>query len=450
MEKRRVRIVETVLRDGHQSVLATRMRTKHMLPALEALDAIGYEALECWGGATFDSAIRFLDEDPWQRLREIKALVKHTPLQMLLRGQNILGYKHYADDVVRSFVHKAVENGIDRIRVFDALNDARNMEAAIRFGIEAGAHVQGALVYTISPAHTDENFINVAQEMIDMGVHSLCIKDMSGLLAPYDAAQLVKHLKERFDVPIDVHSHFTTGLANATYLKAVEAGADIIDTALSPFAFATAQPATESIVMSFENSPYETGLDKDALASLAEYFRKVRQEIIEEFNIPVTTDVIPEVRKYQIPGGMLSNTRNQLREFGMEDRFFEVLDEMPRVRADLGYPPLVTPTSQMVGTMAMMNVYMGERYKMVPNEIRELVRGNYGRLPVPISEDIRKTIIGEELPIAHRPADDLAPQLDECRAQLVEKGFANLSEEDVLSYAIFPEVALQYFEKHYR
>ncbi len=450
MTNKRVRIVETVLRDGHQSVLATRMRTRHMIPILEALDEIGYEALECWGGATFDSAIRFLDESPWERLREIKARVKKTPLQMLLRGQNVLGYKHYSDDVVHDFIFKAVENGMDRIRIFDALNDTRNMEASIRFAKEAGAHVQGAMVYTISPVHTDENFIKVAQELVDMGVHSLCIKDMSGLMAPYDAEKLVKSLKERFDLPLDVHSHFTTGLANMTYLKAVEAGADIIDTALSPFAFATSQPATESMAITFAGTPYDTGLNVDALNAAASYFRKVRDEIMEEFKIPLTTDVLPEVRKYQIPGGMLSNTRNQLREFGIEEKFFDVLDEMPQVRADLGFPPLVTPTSQIVGTMAMMNVVMGERYKMTPNEIKDLVRGKYGRLPAEIPTEIKEKIIGGEEPITYRPADDIAPQMDILREELAQKGYKNVTEENVLSYAIFPDVALQYFEKHNR
>lgn len=450
MEGKKIKIMETVLRDGHQSILATRMRTRHMVPMLEALDAIGYEALECWGGATFDSALRFLDENPWERLRTLKAHVKNTPLQMLLRGQNVLGYQNYADDVVAEFVHKAVENGIDRIRIFDALNDPRNMETSIRAAKEAGAHVQGAMVYTISPVHTTENFLKVAEEMVQMGVDSLCIKDMSGLLAPYDAEILVRDLKGRFDLPLELHSHFTCGLASASYVKAVEAGVDIIDTALSPFAHATSQPATETMVEIFEKTPYATGLDLSALEAAATYFRQVKKEIMDEFQIPESTDVIPEVRKYQIPGGMLSNTRNQLREMGMEDKFFDVLEEMPHVRADLGYPPLVTPTSQMVGTMAMMNVVMGERYKMVPNEIKDLVRGKYGRLPAVIPDEIREKIIGSEQPIDHRPADDIQPQLDSIRADLAAKGFVNITEEDVLSYAIFPEVALQYFEKHNR
>lgn len=450
MEKKKVKIMETVLRDGHQSVLATRMRTRHMVPMLEALDAIGYESLECWGGATFDSMVRFLDENPWDRLRTLKQHIKKTPLQMLLRGQNLLGYKHYADDVVHDFVCKAVENGIDRIRIFDALNDARNMESSIRYAKEAGAHVQGAFVYTISPLHTDEKFLDLAKDLVSMGVDSLCIKDMSGLLAPYDAEKLVTTLRENFDIPLELHSHFTCGMANATYVKAVENGIDIIDTALSPFAFATSQPATETMVDMFRGTPYDTGLDLKALEAAATYFRKVKKEISEEFNIPAATDVIPEVREYQIPGGMLSNTRNQLREMGMEDRFFDVLAEMPRVRADLGYPPLVTPTSQMVGTMATMNVMLGERYKMVPNEIKDLVRGKYGRLPGPISEEIKQKLIGNETIIDHRPADDFKPQMDSLRAELAEKNFVNITEEDVITYAMLPAEALQYFEKHRR
>ena len=450
MEAKKIKIMETVLRDGHQSILATRMRTRHMVPALEALDAVGFESLECWGGATFDSAIRFLDEDPWERLRTLKAHVKRTPLQMLLRGQNLLGYRNYADDVVHDFVHKSVENGIDRIRIFDALNDTRNVEAAVRFTKEAGGHAQGAMVYTISPVHTNENFLKVAEEFVQMGVDSLCIKDMSGLLAPYDAQSLVESLKARFDLPIELHAHFTCGLASMTYVKAAEAGIDIIDTALSPFAHATSQPATETMVDTFRGTPFDTGLDLEALEATATYFRGVKKEIMEEFGIPEATDVLPEVRRYQIPGGMLSNTRNQLREMGMEDRFFDVLNEMPHVREDLGYPPLVTPTSQMVGTMAMMNVMMGSRYKMVPNEIKDLVRGRYGRLPGTISDDIRKLIIGDEEPITHRPADELVPQMDAIREELASRKFVGLTEEDVLSYAIFPEVALSYFEKHRR
>ena len=454
MKAKKVRLMETVLRDGHQSVLATRMRTEQMVPVLEQLDEIGYDAIECWGGATFDSCIRFLDEDPWQRLRTLKKHLKNTPLQMLLRGQNLLGYKHYADDVVEEFVKKAKENGIDRIRIFDALNDPRNMQKAIEAGNKCGVHVQGTMVYTISPVHTNEMFVNVAKELKEMGMNSLCIKDMSGLLAPYDAASLIQDLKKALgdDMMIDLHSHFTCGLASATYLKAVEAGVDVIDTALSPFGHATSQPATESIVEMFRGTPYDTGLDLAKLRDLAQYFMDVRKQISDEFNLTPAHEVLPKVRHYQIPGGMLSNTQNQLREMGMEDKFFDVMDEMPRVRADLGYPPLVTPTSQIVGTMAMMNVnFMAngmERYTMTSNEVKDLVRGKYGKLPAPISEDIRKKIIGDEEPITCRPADLIAPELEKYRQEMKDHGFEGFSEEDVLTYAMFPEVALPFFERH--
>lgn len=448
MEKRRVRIVETVLRDGHQSILATRMRTRHMVPFLEALDNVGYEALEAWGGATYDSMVRFLDEDPWARLRILKQYCKKTPIQMLLRGQNLLGYRHYANDIVREFCHAAKKNGIDRIRIFDALNDTRNMEAAIRASKEAGIHVQGAMVYTISPVHTDESFVKVAKELKQMGIDSLCIKDMSGLLAPYDSIELIKKLRAALgDTPIDLHSHFTTGLANMTYVKAVEAGVDIIDTALSPFGYSTSQPATESMVITFQGTPYDTGLDLNALQAAAEYFRGVKKDICNEFNLTVPTDIIPEVRRYQIPGGMLSNTRNQLKEMGMEDKFFDVLAEMPKVREELGFPPLVTPTSQIVGTMATMNVMAGERYKMVPGEVKDLVRGKYGRLPGEITEEIRKKVLGDEAPQDFDPRK-LPDQLDELKAELEAKGYAGLPMEDVLTYAMMPPQALEFFEKN--
>ena len=444
----KVRLVETVLRDGHQSLLATRMRIGQMLPVLGQLDDIGYEALECWGGATYDSCLRFLNEDPWERLRTLKANVKNTPLQMLLRGQNLLGYNHYADDVVEAFCKAAVKNGIDRIRIFDALNDPRNMEAAIKYSKAAGAHVQSAMVYTISPVHTDESFLKVAETLVEMGTDSLCIKDMSGLLSPYDAFSLVSTFKKRFgdNLDIDLHSHFTCGLASATYLKAVEAGCDIIDTAISPFAHATSQPATETMIEMFKGTEYDLGLDLDKFIPLVEHFRKVKTEIAEEFNLKPASDVIPAVRRYQIPGGMLSNTQNQLNEMGMGDRFFDVMDEMPRVREDLGFPPLVTPTSQIVGTMAMMNVMMGDRYKMVPNEVKDLVRGKYGKLPGTVSEETRRTIIDDEEPITCRPADQIAPELEGYRADLASKGYNGITDEDVLTYAMFPEVAVNFFD----
>ena len=448
---KKLRICETVLRDGHQSILATRMRYEQMEPVLGLLDEIGYEALECWGGATYDSCLRFLNEDPWERLRKLKANVKNTPLQMLLRGQNLLGYKHYSDDVVEAFCKAAVKNGIDRIRIFDALNDPRNMEAAIKYSKKAGAHVQSAMVYTISPVHTTESFLKVAETLVEMGTDSLCIKDMSGLLGPADAFDLVSTFKKRFgDLPIDLHSHFTCGLASTTYWEAAKAGVDIIDTAISPFAHATSQPATETMIEMFKGTEWDLGLDLDKYIPLVDHFRKVKQQIAEEFNLKPASDVIPAVRRYQIPGGMLSNTQNQLNEMGMGDRFFDVMDEMPRVREDLGYPPLVTPTSQIVGTMAMMNVMMGDRYKMVPNEVKDLVRGKYGALPGKISEEIQKTIIGDEEPITCRPADLIEPELAGYTEDLNSKGYTGITEEDVLTYAMFPEVAINFFEANRR
>ena len=448
---KKLRICETVLRDGHQSILATRMRYEQMEPVLGLLDDIGYEALECWGGATYDSCLRFLNEDPWERLRKLKANLKNTPLQMLLRGQNLLGYKHYSDDVVEAFCNAAVKNGIDRIRIFDALNDPRNMEAAIKYSKKAGAHVQSAMVYTISPVHTTESFLKVAETLVEMGTDSLCIKDMSGLLGPADAYDLVSTFKNRFgELPIDLHSHFTCGLASTTYWEAAKAGVDIIDTAISPFAHATSQPATETMIEMFKGTEWDLGLDLDKYIPLVDHFRKVKQQIAEEFNLKPASDVIPAVRRYQIPGGMLSNTQNQLNEMGMGDRFFDVMDEMPRVREDLGYPPLVTPTSQIVGTMAMMNVMMGDRYKMVPNEVKDLVRGKYGALPGTISDEIRQTIIGDEQPITCRPADLIEPELEGYRQDLASKGYNGITDEDVLTYAMFPEVAINFFEANRR
>ena len=448
---KKLRICETVLRDGHQSILATRMRYEQMEPVLGLLDEIGYEALECWGGATYDSCLRFLNEDPWERLRKLKSNLKNTPLQMLLRGQNLLGYKHYSDDVVEAFCNAAVKNGIDRIRIFDALNDPRNMEAAIKYSKKAGAHVQSAMVYTISPVHTTESFLKVAETLVEMGTDSLCIKDMSGLLGPADAYDLVSTFKKRFgELPIDLHSHFTCGLASTTYWEAAKAGVDIIDTAISPFAHATSQPATETMIEMFKGTEWDLGLDLDKYIPLVDHFRKVKQQIAEEFNLKPASDVIPAVRRYQIPGGMLSNTQNQLNEMGMGDRFFDVMDEMPRVREDLGYPPLVTPTSQIVGTMAMMNVMMGDRYKMVPNEVKDLVRGKYGQLPGTISDEIRQTIIGDEQPITCRPADLIEPELEGYRQDLASKGYNGITDEDVLTYAMFPEVAINFFEANRR
>ncbi|EAX47169.1 Conserved carboxylase region [Thermosinus carboxydivorans Nor1] len=443
--KRPVKIVETVLRDGHQSLAATRMRTSDMLPVLEQLDNVGYWAIEAWGGATFDSCLRFLNEDPWERLRTLKKHLKKTPIQMLLRGQNVLGYNHYADDVVREFVFRAVENGVGVIRIFDALNDVRNLEVAMRAAKEAGAHVQGAFVYTISPYHDKESFLKVAKDLVQLGADSICIKDMSGLLAPYVAYDLVKTLKADINVPIHLHTHYTSGMASMTYLKAIEAGVDIIDCALSPFALGTSQPATEAIVAALEGTDRDTGIKKEQLFPIADHFRAVKKQLAETFKLNTAIDIDTKVLTFQIPGGMLSNLLNQMKEQGMADKYPELLEEMPRVRAELGYPPLVTPTSQITGSMAAFNVMLG-RYKIVPREVKDLVRGKYGRTPAPIDPEFVKMIVGDEPIITHRPADDIPPQMDSLRQELAEKGYPNASVEDVLSYALFPEVALKFFE----
>ena len=392
--------------------------------------------------------MRFLDEDPWERLRTIKKYVQKTPLQMLFRGQNILGYRHYADDVVYEFVNRAVDNGIDIIRVFDALNDPRNMEAAIKAAKDTkSVHVQGTLVYTISPIHTLESFTRVAGELEEMGVDSVCIKDMSGLLAPYDAYNLVRMLKKHLHVPIELHTHCTCGFGEMTYLKAIEAGVDIIDTALSPFGEITSQPATETMVMALQGSIYDSGIDIEKLWPLTEHFKKVRKELADEFKLTMPAQINPAVRKYQIPGGMLTNLYNQLKNQGAEDRFDDVLAEMPNVRRDLGYPPLVTPTSQITGSAAALNVLFG-RYKIITNEVRDIVRGKYGRVPGTISEEFRKMCIGDEPVIDHRPADDLEPELGKAKEELAKEGFPDASPEDVLSYTLFPEVALPFFKSH--
>jgi len=446
-EKKPVKIVETVLRDGHQSIAATRMRITDMLPVLEQLDEAGFHALEAWGGATFDSCLRFINEDPWERLRTLKKHLKKTPIQMLLRGQNVLGYNHYADDVVTEFVNRSVDNGVGVIRIFDALNDVRNLEVAMKAAKAAGAHVQGAFVYTISPYHKQENFLQVAKELVELGADSICIKDMSGLLAPYTAYDLVKALKKDIHVPIELHTHYTSGMASMTYLKAIEAGVDIVDCALSPFAMGTAQPATEAIIAALEGTQWDTGIKKEQLYPIADHFRGVKKELAETFKLNTAIDIDTKVLSFQIPGGMLSNLLNQMKEQGMADRYPELLEEMPRVRADLGYPPLVTPTSQITGSMAAFNVMLG-RYKVVPREIKDIVRGKYGRTPAPIDPEFRKLIVGDEPIITHRPADDIAPQLEGLRKELAEQGYPNASMEDVLSYALFPDVALQFFKNN--
>lgn len=447
MEKKPVKIVETVLRDGHQSLAATRMRISDMLPVLEQLDDVGYYALEAWGGATFDACLRFLDEDPWERLRTLRKHVKKTKLQMLLRGQNILGYNHYADDVVKEFVNRSVDNGIDIIRIFDALNDVRNLECAMRATKDAGAHAQGAIVYTVSPYHKDDDFVKLAQDLVSMGADSIAIKDMAGLLRPYAAYNLVKTLKEKTTVPIEIHSHCTSGMASTTYLKAVEAGVDIMDTALSPFSRSTSQPCTESEVAMLEGTPWDTGLELQKLHDLADYFQEVKKNVGHDFNLNMDIPIDPKVLTFQIPGGMLSNLLNQMKEQGSADKYPDLLKEMPRVRAELGWPPLVTPTSQIVGSMAALNVTLG-RYKMIPKQVKDLVRGKYGRTPAPIDPAIKKLCIGDEPQIDHRPADDIPPQMEAMKDKLAAAGFPNASIDDVLSYALFPDVALAYFNKH--
>lgn len=444
--KNPLKITETVLRDGHQSLAATRMRTSDMIPVLEQLDEIGFFSLEAWGGATFDSCLRFLNEDPWERLRILKKHLKKTPIQMLLRGQNVLGYNHYADDVVTEFVKRAVDNGVGVMRIFDALNDVRNLEVAMKAAKEAGAHVQGAFVYTISPFHKIDTFVKVAKDLAERGADSICIKDMAGLLAPYVTYELVKTLKAELSIPIHLHSHYTSGMASMSYLKAIEAGVDIVDCALSPFALGSSQPATEAIVAALEGQDRDTGLKKETLYPLADHFRGVKKAVAEAFKLNTAIDIDTKVLQFQIPGGMLSNFLNQMKEMGMADKYPALIEEMPKVRADLGYPPLVTPTSQIVGSMSAFNVMMG-RYKSIPREVKDLARGKYGRTPAPISDEIRALMeaSGEEF-ITHRPADDIKPQMESLKKDLAEKGYPNASVEDVLSYAVFPDVALKFFE----
>lgn len=440
----KVKITETVLRDGHQSLIATRMKTEEMIPILEKLDQVGYHSLEMWGGATFDAALRYLNEDPWERLRTIKKAVKNTKLQMLLRGQNLLGYKHYPDDIVEEFVKKSVENGIDIIRIFDALNDVRNIEKALKTAKEAGAHAQAAISYTTSPVHNIPYYLKVAKEMEQLGADSICVKDMSGILKPYDAFELISKLKETIKVPIQLHSHYTSGLASMTYLKAIEAGVDIVDTAISPFALGTSQPPTEPLVATLQGSPYDTGCDLVLLNEISEHFKPIKDEYLEKGILnPKLLGVDINTLVYQVPGGMLSNLVSQLEAQNAGDKYEEVLKEVPRVRADLGYPPLVTPLSQMVGTQAVLNVVLGERYKMVPKEIKAYVRGEYGKPVVDISEDIIKKIIGNDDIISCRPADLIDPQLKKTRDEMKEY---LEKEEDVLSYALFQNVAVDFFK----
>lgn len=439
-----VKIVDTTLRDAHQSLLATRMTTESMLPIAAQIDEVGFHALEMWGGATFDSSIRFLKEDPWERLRKIRDVVKNTKLQMLFRGQNILGYRPYADDVVEYFVQKSVANGIDIIRIFDALNDLRNLEASVRAANKEKAHAQIAISYTLSEVHTLEYWMDLAKRIEDMGADSICIKDMAGLLIPYEADRLVSALKQATELPIELHSHYTSGVAGMSYLKAVEAGCDIIDTAISPLAMGTSQPATEVMVETFKGTPYDTGLDQAKLSKIAEYFRPMRHEALESGLLNTKAlEVDINSLLYQVPGGMLSNLVSQLKQQGAEDRYYEVLREIPKVRADFGYLPLVTPTSQIVGTQAVLNVLAGERYKMVSKESKAIVRGEYGRTPVEISDEIVNQLIGNDERITCRYADLLKPELATLEAEMA---MYKEQDEDVLSYALFPQVAVEFFK----
>lgn len=440
-----VKIIETVLRDAHQSLIATRMTTDEMVPILEKLDNIGYHALECWGGATFDACVRYLNEDPWDRLRLIRSKVKKTRLQMLLRGQNLLGYKHYADDIVDYFVQKSVANGIDIIRIFDALNDYRNVERAINATKREGGHAQGTFSYTESEFHSLDQYVREAKLLVEMGSDSICIKDMAGLLTPFRAYDLVKALKESVSIPIDVHSHYSSGFASMTYLKAIEAGADIIDTAMSPLALGSSQPPTEPMVATLKGTKYDTGLDLEPLSEISAYVETLREKYFKSGLLtPKVMGVDVNALKYQVPGGMLSNLVMQLRQAGKEDKLQEVLNEVPRVRADLGFPPLVTPTSQIVGTQAVMNVISGERYKLIPKETKDIVKGMYGKTPAPIAEDIVTRLIGDEARITCRPADTIAPELENVRKEMAEY---YEQEEDVLTWAMFPQLAHTYFER---
>ncbi len=439
----KVYITDTILRDAHQSQAATRMKLEDMIPALETLDKVGYWSLECWGGATFDACMRFLNEDPWERLRTLKKHLPNTKLQMLFRGQNILGYKHYADDVVEQFCKKSIENGIDVVRVFDALNDPRNLEAAIKYVKNYGGHLEAAISYTQSPVHNEEYFVDLACRLEEKGADSICIKDMANLLLPYDAYSLVKKLKEKVGVPIHLHTHNTAGTGDMTNLMAIQAGVDIVDCALSPMANGTANPATESLVATLKGTEYDTGLDMGVLSEAAAHFRKIATKMKEEGTLdPKVLNVDGNTLLYQVPGGMLSNLISQLKQANAEDKYYEVLEEVPRVREDFGYPPLVTPTSQIVGTQAVLNVLMG-RYKMISKESKGLLRGEYGKLPGKVNEEVRKMAIGDDEVITVRPADLIEPELPKYTEEI--KDIAKC-EEDVLSYALFPQVAKKFFE----
>ena len=442
--KKPIKITETILRDAHQSLIATRMTTDQMLPIVEKLDKVGYHSVECWGGATFDASLRFLKEDPWDRLRKFRDGFKNTKLQMLFRGQNILGYSQYADDVVEYFVQKSLANGIDIIRIFDCMNDIRNLETAVKAANKEKGHAQVALSYTLGEAYTLDYWTDMAKRIEDMGANSLCIKDMAGLLLPYTATELVTALKETVSIPIQLHTHYTSGVSSMTYMKAVEAGVDVIDTAMSPFALGTSQPATEVMVETFKGTPYDTGFDQKLLAEIADYFRPIRDEALDSGLLnPKNLGVNIKTLLYQVPGGMLSNLTSQLKDLGAEDKYYEVLEEVPRVRKDLGECPLVTPSSQIVGTQAVMNVIQGERYKMVPQQTKDVLSGKYGATVKPFNPEVQKKCIGDVEPITCRPADLIPPQLDKLKEEIAPY---MQQDEDVLTYALFPQVAMDYFK----
>ena len=442
--KKPLKITETVLRDAHQSLIATRMTTEDMLPIIDKMDKVGYHSVECWGGATFDASLRFLKEDPWERLRKLRDGFKNTKLQMLFRGQNILGYNHYADDVVEYFVQKSIANGIDIIRIFDCFNDLRNLQTAVKAANKEKGHAQIALSYTLGDAYTLDYWKETAKKIEDMGADSICIKDMAGLLVPYKATELVQALKDGTKLPIQIHTHYTSGVASMTYLKAVEAGADVIDTAISPFSMGTSQPATEVMVETFKGTPYDTGLDQNLLAEIADYFRPMREKALEtRLMNPKVLGVNIKTLLYQVPGGMLSNLVSQLKEAKQEDKYQAVLEEIPRVRKDFGEPPLVTPSSQIVGTQAVLNVLQGERYKMVTKESKKVLMGEFGQTVKPFNAEVQKKCIGDEKVITCRPADLIEPQLPKFEKECAQW---KQQDEDVLTYALFPQVAKDFFE----
>jgi len=440
-QKIRIGITDTTLRDSHQSLLATRLKTDDMIPIAQKMDQIGFHSMEVWGGATFDTCMRFLNEDPWERLDKIRQVVKNTKLQMLLRGQNLVGYKHYADDVVVEFVKKAAAHGMDIFRIFDAMNDVRNLSKAMEVARKEKCHVQATISYTISPVHNLDYFLKMSGDLVNLGADSICIKDMAGILKPYAAYELVSELKKKYQIPIQMHSHYTSGMASMMYLKSIEAGATVMDTAISTMSLGTSQPAAETMVATLADTPYDTGLDLVALTEIAAYFKEIRKKY-KAFDV-YTASVDTNVLLYQVPGGMLSNFMTQLQEQNALHRLPEVLAEVPRVREDMGYPPLVTPTSQIVGTQAVMNVLLG-RYKMVTNEVRAYMKGLYGTTPAPVNEEIRRMIIGDEQPITVRPADILEPQMEQARREI---GFYLQKEEDALSYVLFPQVAKTFLEE---